>query len=94
MISASFQFMCNMMPDDAGQDEDIFEDRDHASRKHFVERVDVGRDARNQAADGILVEEPTCMCCKCRKSWLRRSNITFCPVHCMVVGLQKFAEKT
>jgi len=43
--------------DDAGQDEDIFEDRDHASRKHFIERVDVGSDARDEAADRILVEE-------------------------------------
>src|SRR5208282_5528679 len=32
---------------------------------------------------GFLSKNATCMCCRCRKIWLRRSNITFCPVHCI-----------
>ena len=31
--------------------------RDHAGGEHLVQRVDVGGDARDQAADGVLVEE-------------------------------------
>ncbi len=43
--------------DNAGEHEDVFEDRDHAGGEHFVQRVDVGGDARDQAADRILVVE-------------------------------------
>ena len=43
--------------ENAGQHEDVFEDGDHAGGEHFVQRVHVAGDARDQAADGILVEE-------------------------------------
>ncbi len=57
VISASFQFMFSMIADDAEQHEHVLEDRDHARGEHFVQRVDVGGDARDQPADRILVEE-------------------------------------
>ena len=44
--------------DDAGQHEDILENRDHAGGKHFVERVDIGGDAGYQAAYRVPVEKP------------------------------------
>ncbi len=44
-------------PDDSGQNENVFEDRHHAGREHFVQRVHVRRRARDQAADRILVVE-------------------------------------
>ncbi len=43
--------------DDAGQHEDVFEDGDHAGGEHFVQRVHIAGDTRDQAADGISVEE-------------------------------------
>ena len=49
--------MHSMMADDSGQHENVFEDRDHAGGEHFVQRVHVGGDARDQAADRILVVE-------------------------------------
>ena len=32
---------------------------------------------------GLRSKKPMCICCMCRKIWLRISNITFCPVHCI-----------
>ncbi len=43
--------------DDEGEDEDVFEDGEHARGEHLVERVDVGGDAGDQPADGVAVEE-------------------------------------
>ncbi len=43
--------------ENAGEHEDVFEDRDHARGEHFVERVDVAGDARDQASNGVVVEE-------------------------------------
>jgi hypothetical protein len=43
--------------DNSGEHEDIFENRNHAGSEHFVDRVDVGGDASDQAAYGILVVE-------------------------------------
>ena len=43
--------------ENAQQDEDVFEDRDHAGGEHFVQRVHVAGDAGDQAADRVLVEE-------------------------------------
>ena len=45
------------MTTNADQHEDVFEDRDHAGGEHFVQRVHVGGDARDQAADRVAVEE-------------------------------------
>ena len=43
--------------DDEGEDEDVLEDGEHAGGEHLVERVDVGGDARDEPADGVVVEE-------------------------------------
>ncbi len=43
--------------DDEGEDEDVFEDGEDAGGEHLVERVDVGGDAGDEAADGVAVEE-------------------------------------
>ena len=43
--------------DDEGEDEDVLEDGEHARGEHLVERVDVGGDARDELADGVVVEE-------------------------------------
>ncbi len=43
--------------EDAEEHEQIFKDRDHAGGEHLIQRVHVGSDARDQAADRILVEE-------------------------------------
>src|SRR5580765_1817379 len=42
---------------DPGEHEDIFKDRDHAGGEHFIQRVHVRGDARDQAADRVLVIE-------------------------------------
>ena len=42
---------------DAGEREDVAEDRDDAGREQVVEHVDVGRHARHQPADGVAVVE-------------------------------------
>ena len=47
-----------MMRDNAGQHEDIFKNRNHARREHFIQRVDVGGHARHQPAHRVLVEKP------------------------------------
>ena len=57
VISASFQFMHSMMPRIPDEHEEVFEDRNHAGGEHFIQGVDVGGDARDQAADRILVVE-------------------------------------
>src|SRR5262249_36161635 len=44
-------------PDDADQNKNVLKDRDHARGKHLVQRVDVGRHARDQASYRILVVE-------------------------------------
>ena len=43
--------------DDEGEREDVFEDGEDAGGEHFVEGVDVGGDAGDEAADGVAVEE-------------------------------------
>ena len=39
----------------AGQYEQVFKNRDHAGGEHFVQRVHIGSDARDQPSYGILV---------------------------------------
>ena len=43
--------------DDEGEHEDVFKDGEDAGGEHFVERVDVGGDAGDELADGVVVEE-------------------------------------
>jgi hypothetical protein len=43
--------------DDEGQREYVFEDGEDAGGEHFVERVDVRGDARDETADGVAIEE-------------------------------------
>ncbi len=43
--------------DNAGQHEHIFKNRNHARRKHFIERVDIGSHARHQSAHRVLIEK-------------------------------------
>ena len=49
--------MFSMMAMMNGQHEDVFKNRDHARREHFVQCVDVSGHARHQPAHRILVEE-------------------------------------
>ena len=69
--------------DDEGEGEDVFEDGEDAGGEHFVERVDVGGDAGDEAADGVAVEEGDVLRWMWRKISRRRSNMIFWPVHCM-----------
>ncbi len=48
--------------DDEGEDEDILEDGEHAGGEHLVQRVDVGGDAGDEPADGVVVEEGRATC--------------------------------
>ena len=43
--------------DDAEQDEDVLEDCEDAGGEHLVQRVHVGGEAGDEAADGVAVEE-------------------------------------
>src|SRR5262249_42889777 len=38
--------------------ENVFKDGNHAGGEHFIQRVHVCGDARDQAADGVFIEEP------------------------------------
>ena len=55
--SASGQLIRSMMTDDEGEGEDVLEDGEHAGGEHLVERVDVGGEAGDEAADGVAVVE-------------------------------------
>ena len=82
--SASGQLMRSMMMTMKASDEDVFEDGEHAGGEHLVERVDVGGDAGDEACRrGCGRRSRTCMRCRWRKIWLRRSNMIFWPVHCI-----------
>jgi hypothetical protein len=80
---ASGQLIQSMMATMKSEDEDVFEDGEDAGGEHLVERVDVGGDAGDEAADGVAVEEGDDMRWRWRKIWLRMSNMIFWPVHCM-----------
>ncbi len=54
-----------------------------AGGEHLVERVDVGGDAGDEAADGVLVEEADILDWMWRKISRRMSNMIFWPVHCI-----------
>ena len=73
---------------DAGEDEDVFENRHHARGKHFVEGVDVGGDAGDQAADRILVEKRNMQALQMAENLAAQIEHYFLagPLH--VVGLQ------
>ena len=43
--------------ENAGEHKNVFEDRDDAGGKHFVQRIDVGGGACDETTDRILVEE-------------------------------------
>ena len=55
--SASRQSIIDQHDHDAGEREDVAEDRDHARGEEIVEDVDVGRDPRHQTADRIAIVE-------------------------------------
>ena len=49
--------MRSMMKTMKSEDEDILEDGEDAGGEHLVERVDVGGDAGDETADGVVIEE-------------------------------------
>ena len=93
VISASFQFMFNMIDQNAGKHEDIFENRNHARGEHFIERVDIGRNPRDQASHGILVEEADVHVLQVTENLAAQVEHDFLsgPLH--VVGLQEFEQE-
>ena len=78
----------------AGQHEHVFEDRDHAGGEHFVQRVHVGGDARDQAADRILVVEADVHALQVAEDLLAQIEHHHLagPLH--EIGLQIFEQET
>ncbi len=79
--------------DDAGEHEDVFEDRDHAGGEHFVQRVDVGGDAGDQAADGILVVEADVHALQMAEDLAAQIEHHLLPGPLHEVGLQEFQQE-
>src|SRR5260221_2712280 len=79
--------------DDSGEDKYILEDRDHSGGEHFVQGVDVGGDARDQASHGILVIEADVEALQVAKDLAAQVEHDFLsgPLH--EVGLQVFEQK-
>ena len=84
--SASSQLIRSMISHDERQHEDVLEDRQHARGKHLVQRVHVARSRASPAARQDCGQRTPHgdIRCRCRKIWLRRSNMIFCPVHCIM----------
>ncbi len=80
--------------EDAGEHEDIFEDGDHAGSEHFIQGVDVGGDARDQAANGVLVEEGYVQALQMAEDLAAKveHHLLASPLH--EIGLQEFEQET
>ncbi len=90
VISASFQFIFHHDRDNAGQHEDIFKNRDHARREHFIQRIDVGGHTRYQASHRVLVEEPDVDVLQVAENLLAQIEHHFLPGPLHQVGLDEF----
>ena len=79
--------------ENAEEHEEVFEDGDHAGGEHFIQCVDVGGDARDQAADGILVEEGNVQALQMAEDLAAEIEHHFLagPLH--EVGLQKLEQE-
>ena len=80
--------------ENAEEHEEVFEDGDHAGGEHFVQGVNVGGDARDQAADGILVEEGNVQPLQMAENLAAEIEHHFLagPLH--EVGLQELEQET
>src|SRR5207253_4044231 len=80
--------------DDAGQYENVFDDRDHAGGEQLVERVHVGGDASDQAAYRIAVEESDVHLLQMAEDLAAQveHHLLAGPLH--VIGLGEFQEET
>ena len=78
---------------DAEEHEEVFEDGDYAGSEHFVQRVNVGGDARNQAADRVLVEESNVQALQVAEDLAAQVEHHFLsgPLH--VIGLQELEQE-
>ena len=79
--------------EDSGEHEDVFEDRDYAGGEHFVQGVDVGGDAGDQASDGIFVVERDVHALQVPENLAAQVEHDFLPGPLHVIGLQKFEQK-
>ena len=66
-----------------GEREEVVHDGQNAAGEHFVDGVHVGGEARDQPAYGMRIEEADVQRCMWRKMSRRRSNMIFCPIHCI-----------
>ena len=73
--------------DDAGEQQQVAEDRDDAGGEHLVQGVDVGGHPGDQAADRVAVEEASGSRWRWAKICRRRSFMMYCPMSCMHVAL-------
>src|SRR5208337_361495 len=81
-------------PDDAGEHEDVLENRNHTGSEHFVHRVHVAGDARDQAANWVLVVEADVDALQMAEdlgAQVEHHHLAG-PLH--EVGLQVFAQET
>ena len=79
--------------DDSGQHEHVFEDRHHAGGEHFVQRVHVGGDARDQPAHGILVVEADVHVLQVAENLVAQIEHHLLPRPLHEVGLQIFEQE-
>ncbi len=79
--------------ENAGQHEQILEDRDHSRGEHFVQRIDVGGDPRDQPADRVFVVEPDVHALQVAENLAAqiKHDLLPCPLH--EVGLQELEQK-
>ena len=75
------------------QHEEVFEDGDHARGKHFVQGVDIGRDARNQPADRIPVVKSHVHALQMAEDLAAQVEHHFLPGPLHEVSLQKFEHE-
>ena len=78
---------------DSNQDKDIFKDRDHAGRKHFVERVHIGGDACHQPADRVLVVISDVHALQVAEDFRTQIEHRLLPGPLHVIGLEKFQQE-
>ncbi len=80
--------------DDSGENEDIFKDRDYAGGEHFVQGVDIGSDARDQASYGVFIVKADVQPLQMAEDLAAKVEHDFLagPLH--EVGLQVFEQET
>ena len=79
--------------DDEGEDEDVLEDGEDAGGEHLVEGVDVGGDAGDEFAYGIVIEEGRRHALQMAEDLAAQVEHDLLPGPLHHVGLQKFEKK-